>query len=87
MRVRSLDVETQKGESDGTALRLTNDVHTFLVVWIRVRIIRRRYVAGTVNVNSTAGLATATAKTFNYYDLAGFCFFGRKKVEYAYCAI
>ena len=69
MRVGSLDVETQKGEGDGTALRLTNDVHAFLVVWIRVRIIRRRYVTGTVNVNSAASLATATVKTKNHYNL------------------
>ena len=55
---RRLEVEPLKRDSDGAALWLTNDVHTFPVVWIRRRKVWRRYVAGLLDVNSAASLQT-----------------------------
>jgi len=55
---RGLDVKPLKRQSDSAALWLSNNVHTLLVVRVRIRIIRRRYVAGCRSVHSAAGLAT-----------------------------
>jgi len=58
----SLEVEPLECESDGAALWLANDVLALLVVRIQIRKIRRRDVAGRLNVHSAASLPTKISR-------------------------
>jgi len=58
----SLDVKSLECESDGAAHWLTDNVHTLLVVRVRVWKERRRYVARLFHVHSAADFVTQTRK-------------------------
>ena len=61
---RTLEIKPQKRESDDAALWLTNNVLALLVVWVRVRVVRWRYVARLCDVHSAASwFSRTTAQT------------------------